>query len=366
MSELNDQVTFEVQASTTLSVPVDATLSIEGQAADAAAVGRALAGKQDAGSVIISVNGQAQDNQGQIEITGEDVPVASVPGAESVSVASAIATLQARTGADIPVSGSAATTIGAKIAEMDGQIAAAAGKTASDIVYDTTAETPETIKAHVDALGTTVNGIGARTAADIVYDGTAATPETIKAHVDALGATVAGIGTENVKYTQGQGLNDTQKGYARENIGAAAAADVAAIQASMTGKLADVLPYQVLELSGNYPLPLVERGLAQRLGNSCALYRFGPLVLVTYCFKAVADIPAGTRLAGFYGGYEPMANMLVIAQITGPDGTLSHALYRDGEGVAASAVLPADPTYGTIYRGFILYGLNSTLWPVST
>ena len=26
MSELNDQVTFEVQASTTLSVPVDATL----------------------------------------------------------------------------------------------------------------------------------------------------------------------------------------------------------------------------------------------------------------------------------------------------------------------------------------------------
>jgi len=364
MSELNESVTFTVGSSTTLSVPVDATLTIEGQAADAAAVGRALAGKQDAGSVVISVNGQAQDNQGQIEITGEDVPVNGTEGAESI--ADAVAALQARTGADIPLSGSTADTIGAKIAEMDGQIAAAAGKTAADITYDGTAATPETIKAHVDALGTTVNGIGARTAADIVYDGTAATPETIKAHVDALKATVDGIGTENVKYTQGQGLDDTHKGYARENIGAAAAADVAAIQASMTGKLADVLPYQVLELSGNYPLPLVERGLAERLGNSCALYRFGPLVLVTYCFKAVADIPAGTRLAGFYGGYEPMANMLVIAQITGPDGTLSHALYRDGEGVAASSVLPADPTYGTIYRGFILYGLNSTLWPVST
>lgn len=363
MPDLNEEVTFEVSESETLSVPVDSTLSIEGQAADAAAVGRALAGKQDAGSVVISVNGQVQDNQGQIEITGKDIPVDETAGAESI--ADAVAELQGRTGADIPVSGSTETTIGEKIGAMEDRIGDVEGLTADGIVYDGTAQTPQSIKAKVDAVAQSVETIGGKTAADITYDGTAQTPKSIKETVDGIKTQVEQGGTENVKYTE-QTLTEAQQQQARNNIGAGDKANLLNLLEACDNKFSDVIPYNVLELSGNYPLPLVERGLAERLGNSCALYRFGPLVLVTYCFKAVVDIPAGTRLAGFYGGYEPMANTLVIAQITGPDGTISHALYRDGEGVAASAVLPADQTNGTVYRGFILYGLNSTLWPVAT
>lgn len=229
MSELNERVTFTVGSSTTLTVPIDTTLTIEGQAADAAAVGRALAGKQDAGSVVISVNGQEQDNQGQIEITGEDIPVDETAGADSI--ADAIAELQGRTGEDIPVSGSEATTIKGKLdalqdavgdaqddidgltaagipydgtvaepvsikATVDGiagSISAIGSKTAADIVYDGTAQTPQSIKATVDGIQQTVQTVGAKTAADITYDGTAQSPQTIKAAVDAVAASVAGM-----------------------------------------------------------------------------------------------------------------------------------------------------------------------------
>lgn len=361
MPELNESVTFTVGSSNTLSVPVDTTLTIEGQAADAAAVGRALAGKQDAGAVVISVNGQAQDNQGQIEITGENIPVDETEGAESI--ADAVAALQERTGADIPLSGSTATTIGEKIGTMEDRIGdaedAIEGLTAAGITYDGTAATPETIKAHVDAIAQSVETIGGKTAADITYDATASTPQTIKAHVDALGTTVAGIGTENVKYTQGQELTDAQKGYARGNIGAAAAADVAAIQASREGKLSDILPYQVLELSSVYPLPCVDAGYASRMENACHLFRFGPIVIVSFAFTANAEMPAGTRVVGFYTGFEAASLMHCAAQMVASDGTSVYALYRDGEGMAVSLAVPAG-----FYRGFIIYGLASSLWPI--
>lgn len=98
MPDLNETVQFTVQESTTLSVPVDSTLSIEGQAADAAAVGRALATKQDAGSVVIKVNEQEQDNQGQIILRSDDIPIAeSSPG----SVLDALNILDAKNGSNI-------------------------------------------------------------------------------------------------------------------------------------------------------------------------------------------------------------------------------------------------------------------------
>ena len=62
MSELNTRVRFRVRSSQLQSVPVDNTLSIEGQAADAAAVGAALAQKADLSQVTgIKVNGQAAE-----------------------------------------------------------------------------------------------------------------------------------------------------------------------------------------------------------------------------------------------------------------------------------------------------------------
>lgn len=101
MPDMNEEVTYTVDESTMQSVPVDTTLSIAGQAADAHAVGAALDEKLDIDDFQVSVNGVQADNQGAIIITGADVPVS---GTDTRRLPVAIQALEARTGADIPVS----------------------------------------------------------------------------------------------------------------------------------------------------------------------------------------------------------------------------------------------------------------------
>ena len=102
MSELNTRVRFRVRSSQLQSVPVDDTLSIQGQAADAAAVGAALAQKADLSQVTgIKVNGQAADQQGLIYVDGSDIPVS---GEDSTLISAKIAALDAKTAANIPMS----------------------------------------------------------------------------------------------------------------------------------------------------------------------------------------------------------------------------------------------------------------------
>ena len=73
--DLNEVVEEVVSDATVMTVAIDDTLSISGEAADAKAVGDALALKADASSVVaISVNGQAADNQGKILVDGTDIP----------------------------------------------------------------------------------------------------------------------------------------------------------------------------------------------------------------------------------------------------------------------------------------------------
>jgi len=332
MSELNETVNVTVDDATVITVPLVTNLTATNAAPTAKTVGDALASKVDADSIMesvtIKVNDEQSDNQGQILIDA--------------------------TG--IPISEGSSTTIADAVEAVEEAVEA---KTASNIPYSET----QTIKAKIDEVATAASTAGSRTAADITYDATAATPVTIKAKVDALEATVDEIdtGTDNVKYSAQTGFDDTQKGVARNNIGAAAKANVDAIEAEIAAKYTNTIPYNAINLSDDYPLPPVDLGLASRLTNSCALYRFGPLVLATFCFQSSATIPAGTKVAGFYGGYECAANMLVIAQITANDGSTTFALYRDGDGVATPLAMAAG-----FWRGFILYGLNSSLWPIAT
>ena len=95
-------INFEVQANSTITVPIDDTLSIAGQAADAKAVGDALALKADKSELArsIHVNGQGADLQGEIIVTAEHVPMDEN---ETSTVAEEVAALKARTGEDIPV-----------------------------------------------------------------------------------------------------------------------------------------------------------------------------------------------------------------------------------------------------------------------
>lgn len=125
MSEnLNEGVQVMVEDATVITVPIDDTLTKSGEAADAKAVGDALALKADASSVnAISVNGETADNQGAILINATDIPMSDALGAQTV--AEAIAGLGGETAESIPMSSEDSTTVAAKIAAMDTEIAAA-------------------------------------------------------------------------------------------------------------------------------------------------------------------------------------------------------------------------------------------------
>ena len=100
-NDMNEEFSIEMEDSTVITVPIDDSLTREGEAADAKAVGDALALKADADSVNnIDVNGEEADNQGHIILTGEHVPVS---GEDETTLAEAIEDLGGRTGADIPL-----------------------------------------------------------------------------------------------------------------------------------------------------------------------------------------------------------------------------------------------------------------------
>ena len=130
MSEINNDLNevFEetMDDSTVITVPIDATLSMEGYAADAAAVGEALAGLGR-----IKVNAEEADNQGQIYIDGTGIPMSDE---DETTLQEAIAAEQGKTAADIPMNGTeGAPKIAAKMAELeqgiDGVVTSVNGET---------------------------------------------------------------------------------------------------------------------------------------------------------------------------------------------------------------------------------------------
>lgn len=120
MPDLNEEVTYEIDDAQAVSIPIDTTLTHQGEAAEAYAVGQALAGKMDAG-YRVSVNGVDADNQGEILINGEDIPLTDATG--SPTVAAAVAALDAKDGSSILTgeSGSSETILEA-IERLDGEI----------------------------------------------------------------------------------------------------------------------------------------------------------------------------------------------------------------------------------------------------
>ena len=105
MSEinLNEEVEMVVEDASVITTPIDDTLTQSGEAADAKAVGDALATKADISQVTgITVNGQSPDAQGAILIDGDEIPVT---GGSEVMLADKLDELDGKTGADIPING---------------------------------------------------------------------------------------------------------------------------------------------------------------------------------------------------------------------------------------------------------------------
>lgn len=87
--ELNEVVEEVVDDATVMTVPIDDTLSISGEAADAKAVGDALANKIGRGEALtrVTVNGVQSDSSGNVNITGADIPLSGASGAATIGAA---------------------------------------------------------------------------------------------------------------------------------------------------------------------------------------------------------------------------------------------------------------------------------------
>ena len=122
-NDLNEEVEVVVQDSEVITVPVDDTLTHSNEAADAKAVGDALALKADKSelSAAITVNGQGADDQGAILVDGTDIPMS---GNDSTTLKAAIDAVNGKTAADIKMSTAAgAKTISQAISDVGSETA---------------------------------------------------------------------------------------------------------------------------------------------------------------------------------------------------------------------------------------------------
>lgn len=153
MSEinLNEEVEEVVDDAMVMTVPIDDTLSISGEAADAKAVGDALALKADASAInTIKVNDESADNQGQILIDGTGIPMSDT---DETTLTEAIQAEQSKTAGDIPMtSAEDSDTIADAIEDLQAM-------TAADIPMSSLLGAP-TIAEAIAAAGTvtSVNG----------------------------------------------------------------------------------------------------------------------------------------------------------------------------------------------------------------
>ena len=185
MSELNEMVEVIVEDAGVITVPIDDTLSNAGEAADAKAVGDALALKADASSVTaIQVNGQSPDAQGKIIVTAADTKMSS---SDSTTIKAKIEAVDGKTATDIPVSDApGAQTIAQALSSGANRTADEIGMSPTDPT--TVKSAVDTVKSDLSDLSTTVAGLNEKNGANIRYNATG--DETIKQHVDALAADI--------------------------------------------------------------------------------------------------------------------------------------------------------------------------------
>ena len=185
-NDLNEVVELVADDADVITVPIDDTLTKSGEAADAAAVGVALALKADLSAVnTIDVNGQEADNQGHIILDATEIPMSST---DTRKVQAVVSGLEGKTGATIPLNGEAGapsiadavggkyantipmsstddTTVAEKIAAIEytgnanaNDITLLKAKTAAQIEMSTTDST--TVKEAIEGRVKTVNGNG--------------------------------------------------------------------------------------------------------------------------------------------------------------------------------------------------------------
>ena len=154
-NDLNEQVNVTVDDASVITVPIDATLQNSNEAADAKAVGDALALKADKSELqaAVKVNNQPADAQGLILIDGRHIPVSDQ---DTETLANAVTDLKGKTAADIPMSSdSGAKTIAEVVNANSEAIEGMEEMTGATMPIESGSQT--TVKAAIEARVKTVN-----------------------------------------------------------------------------------------------------------------------------------------------------------------------------------------------------------------
>ncbi len=193
-TDLNEVFEEEMDDADVITVPIDETLSNSGEAADAAAVGAALALKADKDELpaTIKVNNQSADNQGLILIDGTDIPVSD---SNTKTLAEAIEEASEMTAATIPMTGeTGAATIGETIGVLQETVEGIAGNMSADKIPMSEAEDAETIAEaigiiadNVEELAETVEGMEQKTADKVLME--TGSTVTVKNAIETLDRT---------------------------------------------------------------------------------------------------------------------------------------------------------------------------------
>ena len=164
-NDLNEVVEETVSDAEVMTVPIDDTLTVSGEAADAKAVGDALALKADLSAVVdLDVNGQSADNQGHIIIDGTDVKMSST---DTRTIKAAVDSAAARTAADIPMSSeSGAQTIAQAVSGLSSKNATEIPMSSEEDAQSIATKIAAT-DATVSGIQQTIAGMNAKTGADI-------------------------------------------------------------------------------------------------------------------------------------------------------------------------------------------------------
>lgn len=199
--DLNEAVEVEVIDATVITVPIDDTLSNSGEAADAKAVGDALALKANLSDVVtIDVNGQEADNQGHIIIDGTDIKMTS---SGNTTLKAAIEAVDAKTATDILMSSDPGASSVAAAIEAAAEAAADIDATTVMMQEGGTVSVADKI-ANMDIVAATnsqaISALQAKTANEIqmASDDTTSVKEAIEGKVGS----VNGVGPDETGNVQ--------------------------------------------------------------------------------------------------------------------------------------------------------------------
>ena len=136
--ELVRTVSFAVQRSTMIPTPLDTTLTHEGEAADAAAVGQAISQI----AAVKKVNNQSPDANGDVSLLASHIPMNGDTGAQTV--AEAIAAAQGATADTIKRTAQNEQTVEGALADIEDALTDGIGNEEVDAMFEEEEEGEET------------------------------------------------------------------------------------------------------------------------------------------------------------------------------------------------------------------------------